>query len=448
MSTSNPQPGLVETQPSQQQDPSSPPSGKPQWVGILFAVCLLGCGIVIGRSFPSLPDPATTVAASPEQGPPPRPVETDIISSGNGVQTVDLSGQVEPRSSTVIRPRTEGVVQRILVQPGDQVEVGTAIAILDDTDQRLALSQAQARLAEAESELARLEAGTRQEVIAQRQATLESAQARELAALDDLERTQELVESGALSQRSLIEVQAQVDAARGSRLEAEAALAEATAGPRAEDIAAQQAIVSANRVAVEQAQVVLERTRIQSATSGTVQSRLASDGDYLEAGDPILTIVSSNTLDIFLEVPEELSHQVEVGMATTLTSRAVPNWQLEAPITAIIPIADSTSRRQQVRIQLDNPPPDLVAGMSVQGELALPIQTTGFMISRDALTRRGSRWLVFAVDNDRAQELEVDLVADMGDQVMIAHPLLESGQTLVVQGGDGLSHDAPVKVIP
>ncbi|WP_026100678.1 efflux RND transporter periplasmic adaptor subunit [Synechococcus sp. PCC 7336] len=432
-------------------DPSSLPqmvSGRPRWTGYLLAVILLGGGILVGRSLP-VSQNQSSLAAATEQGPPARAVETIALTRGNGVRQVRLIGQVEPRSSAVIRPRTEGTVQEILVQPGDRVQAGTLLAVLDNLDQQLALSQARARLAEAESELARLEAGTRQETIAQRQAALQSARARELEALDNYARTQALVAEGALSRRLLIETQTQADAAMGARLEAEAALAEATAGPRLEEIAAQRAIVAANQIAVEQAQLVLERTEIRAATAGVVQSRSASNGDYLEAGDPILTIVDSNTLDIFLEVSEELSHQVEVGMQVSLSSRALPNWQLQVPIDAIIPTADSTSRRQEVRIQLDTPSADLVPGMAVRGEIALPVQTEGFVVPRDALTRQGTRWVVFTVNDDgTARELEVSPLADMGEQMAIAHPELQTGQTLVVQGGDGLQNGAPVKVIP
>jgi len=430
-------------------EPNLPPqvvSERPRWRGYLLALCLLGGGIFIGRFLPE-PQASSTVTATHRPTLPPRPVETIALAQGRGVQREQLIGQVEPRSSTTIRPRTEGTIQEIFVQPGDRVQAGTILAILDNVDQQLAFSQARAGLAEAESELARMEAGTRQEVIAQRQAALKSARARELEALDNLDRTKTLVAEGALSQRLLIEAQTQADAARGARLEAEATLAQATAGPRPEEIAAQRAIVAAHRAAVAQAQLMLERTQIRSATAGIVQSRMASNGDYLEAGDPILSIVSGNTLDIFLEVSEELSSQVEAGLLVTLSSRALPDWQLQAPIAAIIPTADSKSRRQQVRIQLDTPPADLVPGMAIQGEIALAVQTDGFVVPRDALTRRGNRWFVFTVNDETARELEVEVIADMGQQVAIAHRELRSNQPLVVRGGDGLRNGAPVKIV-
>ncbi len=433
---------------SQEQQPID--RGGLRWPKYAFALLLLGAGILAGRSLPALRSQTSApvaVTATPVSFPP-TAVETIAISPGNGARQVRLIGQVESRISTTIRPRTEGTVRDFLVQPGDTVQAGTLLAVLDDADQQLSLSRARADLAEAESELARLETGTRPEVIARYRAALQAARALELEALDNLERTQSLVAEGALARRLFVEARAQADAARGIRLEAEATLAEAVAGPRIEEIAAQRAVVAANRAAVAQAQLNLERTEIRAAESGVIQSRLASSGDYLEIGTPILTVVGGNTLDIFLEVPEELSREVEVGMPVTLASRALPDWQLQAPIAAIIPMADSASRQQRVRVQLDNPPADLVPGMAIQGEIAFPV-AAGFVVPRDALTPRGDRWAVFVVGDDgTVQELEVDLLADMGERVTIAHPDLQSGQTLVVQGGDGLRDGAPVRPLP
>lgn len=440
-------PALLTQDPAPSPKPPAAPE-RPHWLGYLAALCLVGGGIAIGRFLPRTNAP-TPVAAS-RQNLPPRAVETVPLTQGDGTQAVRLLGQVAARSSTVVRPRTDGTVRDIFVQSGDRVRAGMLLARLDDADQQLALSQARARLAEAESELTRLEAGTRQEIVAQRRAALAAAKARESEARDNLDRTRNLTTAGALSRRTLIEVESQVDAARGSRLEAEAALAEAVAGPRAEDIATQRAIVAANRTTVEQAQLALQRTEIRAATDGTVGERIASSGDYLEVGDPVLTLVGGNTLDIFLEVPEALGSAVAVGMPVTLASRALPGWQLQAPITAIVPTADATSRQQRVRVQLDNPPEDLVPGMAVRGETTLPIRSDGFVVPRDALTARGSRRLVYVADagDDTVRELEIEVLADMGAQVAIAHPQLQSGQRIVVQGGDGLRDGASINAIP
>lgn len=380
------------------------------------------------------------------QGPPPRPVEVTSLTAGAGVQSVELMGQVEARISATVRSQTSGVVQQILVEPGDVIGTGAPIAVLDDADQRLALSQAEANLASERSNLAELEVGTRPEIIEQRRALLQSAQVREAEARDNLQRTQELVSAGALAERSLIEARTAVDDAQASRLEATATLAEATAGPTAEEIAAQRAIVAASQAAVEQAQLSLSRTQIQATAAGTVEARMANVGDYLETGDPIVSMIDRSNLDIFLEIPEELAGQMVPGLPVELTTRALPEWRGQAAITSLLPTTDAASRRQRVRLQLTAPPSGLLPGMAVQGTLALESSTPGFAISRDALVQRAGEWLVFAVTDEQAQAIPVELIADMGTAVAIAADELQAGQSIVITGAEGLQDGASINI--
>jgi multidrug efflux pump subunit AcrA (membrane-fusion protein) len=333
------------------------------------------------------------------------------------------------------------------VQPGDRVQAGMTIALLDDTDQQLAIAQAKAQLAQQRSNLARLEVGTRKEIIAQRLASVAAIKAREMEAQDNMKRTSNLVEQGALSQRLLVEAQSQLNNMQGERLEAEAQLAEAKAGPIQEEIAAQRANVEAAKAALALAELAQQRTRIVASQSGVVQTRHVSNGDLVQNSGQIVTLVAGDRFDIFLELPEELSSQVTPGMSIDLTARALPQWKRRATITAVVPSADPASRRQRVRVQINNPPKGLITGMAIAGNLNLPANRSSFVVSRDALTRRQNQWLVFTVADGKAQQIPVEMVADMGKNVAIYHPTLRSGQRIVLRGGDGLQDGAPVKIV-
>jgi HlyD family secretion protein len=425
-----------------QPDPK-PNKPKKLWLWFLLVLLFTASGLALWRVLaPASVAPKPTANAAP----PPRPVEVVTISPGTGTRRIELLGEVESIQAATIRAQTGGVIKQILVQSGDRLTPGKTIAILDDADQRLALSQAQAQLAQQRSNLARLEVGTRPEIIAQRQAAVSSATAREKEAQDNLQRSTNLVQQGALATRLLVEAQAAVDDARGERLAAQAALAEAKAGPIREEIDAQRANVAAAEAAVNQARLALQRTRIQAPTAGVVQQRRVSSGDLVASGGEIVSIVAGDKFDIFLELPEELSSQVKPGLPIQLRTRALPEWQGRATITGVVPSANTSSRRQGVRVRLDNPPPGLLAGMAVTGTLELAANKPSFIVSRDALTRRQNQWLVFTVADRKAKQLAVELVADMGEKVAIAHPQLRPGQTIVLRGGDGLTDGASVKV--
>jgi HlyD family secretion protein len=414
------------------------------WMGFFLALTLVGSVVGIWQSIaPSIG--VSQTAGTQQRQTPPKAVETVSLKTGSGVRTIQLLGQVEATERSTIRAQTGGVIEEILVREGDRIRVGQTIANLDDSEQQLLLAQAEAELAQERSDLARLEVGTRPEIISQRKANVNSIEAREKNAIDNLKRTSNLVKQGALSQRALVEAQTTVDEIRNTRLEAEALLTEAISGPIREEIEAQRANVNAAIARVNQTK--LQRTKIVSKSSGVVQTRHVSKGDLLETADEIVTLIGEDKLDIFLELPENTSGRVTEGMTIDLTARALPQWKQRATVTAVVPATDTVSRRQRIRIRLDNPPSGLLAGMAISGNLLIPDGNSGFVISRDALTRRQDKWYVFSIEDGKAKQHEVSLVSDLGDTVTIESEGLQSGREIVIRGGDGLQDGATVKVV-
>ena len=436
---------LVESETKESKHTDRKPKKIPVWLlAIIFSIL----GAVLGRVFiPEAAAPTAQADSEQQTSPKPKAVETVAITRGTAQRQIKLLGSVEAGERASLSPQLDGTVQRVLVREGDRVTEGMTLAVLDDADSRLALAEAQARLAQERGNLNRLLVGTRPEIIAQREAELKAAKARENEAKDNLERVSGLTQDGALSQRASIEAQAEADAAMGERYRVEAQLSEAQAGATKEEIDAQRGLVAAAQAAVEQAQLGMQRTEIKAAFSGTVQSRSVDPGDYVEINDPVLTLVSDRTLDIFLEIPESLSGQVTPGMIVNLNARALPNWQQEAEITAVVPTANTASRRQLVRVSLDNPPTGLLPGMAISANLSMPVANADtFVVPRDALTRRGNEWLLFVVEKGVAKKVAVEMVADMGMEVAIASTDLQPDQEIVLRGGDGLKDNTPVRI--
>lgn len=410
---------------------------------VLLVLLLVGGSAVLWRTLRPISEPVAAEA----QGFPPIPVETATLAEGAAVQRVTLLGQVEAITTATVRSQTSGVIEAVRVEVGDRVTSGTVIATLSTADQQLSLAEAQARLAQERSDLTRLEAGTRPEIVARQQAELRSAQAREREAQDSLGRYVSLFEAGAISEIEIVEARAALDVVTAERLQAEATLAEANAGPLREEISAQQARVAAALAAVNQAQITLERTQVVATTSGMVQLRQVSVGDRVETNHPLITLVNGNALEVVLELPESLSGSISAGLPVDLTARALPNWQGRGTISGLVPSATAASRRQGMRVSLSNPPANLLPNMAIQAELTLPASADSFVVPRDALVRRGDQWLIYTVEGDTATAIAVQQVADMGETMAIAGDALQPGQPIVVRGGEALMGGAPVQVI-
>lgn len=116
-----------------------------------------------------------------------------VVERGTMLLAVSASGRVEPRERVGLAFEVGGQVAEVPVKVGDAVKAGDVLASLDAERLALQVKQAEANLASAEAQLAKLRAGPRTEEIRAVQANARAAKAQVNAA--DAERDQ--LEAGA-----------------------------------------------------------------------------------------------------------------------------------------------------------------------------------------------------------------------------------------------------------
>ena len=460
---------------------------KPILLAIVLALLLAGCG-------------PGAEGQGGRQGPPPVPITLLTLEKGELSERVALLGESRSQADAAIKTQTEGVVSQLLVDVGDTIEAGQDVAFLDGLEQRIALAEADARLAEARSRLNELQNGTRSQVLQQRRAETrasyaqqreaetelkavrslapqlvkqvegdyQAARAAEKNAQDEYKRTQELVKQGALSARELVRVESAWEQAKGELLRAERALSvqkvsnerdeasalaaleraradaarseavldESLEGPRDEVVAAQAEIVAALEAARERAALEYRRTSVTAPSAGTVRQRIASVGDRLDVGDTLFQVAGENVA-LYFDAPESVQGKVEIGQTEGASE------PIRAKVVAVAQAVDPNSRRQSFRVEA--PENALLPGESVRGTLLIPVKGDFLTVHRDALVDKGNRWVVYTVDSeDKAVEQKVDYLAGVDETVAISSPNLKAGQSVVGRGAPGLYPGATV----
>ena len=152
-------------------------------IGLVLLALLAGCAQGSAK-----PTPTPTASATAKQA----------KTTGASAQ-----GYVTPVRHADLAFRAGGRVSQVLVKEGDQVKAGQPLVKLQDADQKAALAQAQA-------DLARLQAGARPEEIAAAQANVNVADAQVKAAQLELDK----VKNGAQQAADVATAQAQVDQAK------------------------------------------------------------------------------------------------------------------------------------------------------------------------------------------------------------------------------------------
>ena len=183
--------------------------------------------------------------------------------------------------------RQPGRVLEMTRDEGDRVAAGERLGALDGQPFRDALAVADASVAIAEAELAKLRAGLRPQEITQARQALKQAQALAMDAEANFSRQHELLASGASSQRTVDAARTARDRAAAGVAAARAALSQAQEGFRQEDIDAGEARLAAAQAARAQATTALADTELFAPTQGTVIVRVREPGSMVASQSPI-----------------------------------------------------------------------------------------------------------------------------------------------------------------
>ena len=213
----------------------------------------------------------------------------------------------------MIAPVSVAELASLSVTRGQRVRAGAQLAEQESRDARIAVEQATAALAQAESQLENLREGKRPEEIRVIAAALASARAqaaeRERTAL----RFAALENRGAATPAQREDAQTALTMAQAKVAEIEANLAVARLPARKPEIAAAEAAVRAGQAGLEQAKWVLEKRRLTAPVDGVISDLLRRPGEISGPTAPILTMLPDHAVKLRLYLPEAQLAQVHAG---------------------------------------------------------------------------------------------------------------------------------------
>jgi len=275
---------------------------------------------------------------------------------------VDLAFNAEGRVATMAR------------REGDTVRVGEVLAGLDDATYRNLHNLTLARRDQARANLALLLAGTRVEDIDQARATVASAEANATHAEAMFARQADLVKHNASSRQDYEDALMAQDAGRARLAQARAALAEAVAGPRAEQIEAARAALREAEAAMALAAEALSHTSLLAPADGVVMTRVIEPGAVVLPTAPIYSMAIAGEVWVRAFVPEPLLGRAALGREVRV--RTDGGGDYAGRIGYLSPVAEFTPKTVEtpelrtqlvyrLRIRIDKPDDGLRQGMPV-----------------------------------------------------------------------------------
>lgn len=239
-----------------------------------------------------------------------------------------------------VTPEVGGTIREVRVTDTQTVSAGDILVVIDPTDARLALAQADAELGRAirrvkgyvatDSGLA-AQIAAREAEEKRAAAQLASAEADFDRAKIDLQRREALAKSGSVSGDELTKAQ-NAFAAAEANLAASRAASEQARANRAAAIgskAANAALIAESTVETnpevalakarrDQAAIDLERTVVRAPVDGVVAKRQVQIGQRVQAGTPLLAVVPVQQMHVDANFKEVQLENVRVGQPVTL----------------------------------------------------------------------------------------------------------------------------------
>ena len=262
-----------------------------------------------------------------------------LLSDGDHVTTDNAYVNADVAQVT---PLVTGPVSSVAVVNTQTVKRGDILVRLDDTDARIALAKVEAEwqrvrrqygqvIANGDALSAQVRAGDAE--VGRARAQLDIATAAFAKAKIDLDRRQQLADSGAVSGEELTIVRNAYAAAQGNLAQARAGLAQANAARASAEgsHAANDALVAgttidsnpdvaAAKAKLDQARLDLARTVIRAPIDGVVTNRQVQIGQRVAPGNPVMTIVPVRTVYVDANFKEGQLGRVRPGQPVELTS--------------------------------------------------------------------------------------------------------------------------------
>lgn len=308
------------------------------------------------------------------------------------VVSVTAAGQAEGWKKTVIVAQVAGRIATLPVRENDPVGAGRLLAGLDAAEYGLAVEEAEAALRQAQA--------------AYREATL----------LDD-------------------EI-------RDPRVRADrAAFARSKTG------------VDAAEVRLRKAQLDLSRTRLSAPFGGRVASLKVVPGQWVRAGDELMTIVSLDPIRVEVQVLESEVGLLQAGRKARVSFAAFPQ-PFTGTVQTINPVVDGGTRTARVTVVVPNPEGRILPGMYARVSLEAQRFADRVLVPRAAVLERDRRTMLFVYDGQGSQGLAKWRYVTTGrqnDSLVEIVPdtdtdSVKPGEVVLTEGHYTLIHDARVRL--
>jgi RND family efflux transporter MFP subunit len=309
-------------------------------------------------------------------------------------RTVESVGTLFPFEEAIISAEVAGPVVEVKADLGDAVRQGDVLARISDEEQRYLVAQQEAQLRQSlerlglKSEKDRVEDIRETPDVRRAQADLREAEQR-------YKRTRELVDQG-------IGARADLDSAQ-ARYQSLQAAYDATLNQTRnliQEVERFKAVLDLQRKR-------LRDTSVRAPFDALVKERQVTAGQFVQANNPLFTLVKIHPIRLRIEVPERMAPWVKTGQTAEVSVEAFEGRVFQGKVWRISPTVDQTKRTFVVEALIDNAKGELKPGSYARARLATDLTEQVRLIPARALN--------YVLGTNKAYVIKDDQTIDVRD---------------------------------
>jgi multidrug efflux system membrane fusion protein len=325
------------------------------------------------------------------------PVEVEQVEAHPIVFTVNAVGSVEAFEKVQVTARVAGAVDSVLFSEGSFARENQVLVEIETERYKLAVESARAALEKAEAGQADAEAGVKR-----REAVV--SQTPGLIPTEEIE-----------TWRTKVRV-------------------------AASDVAEAKA-------ALNQAELNLRDAYVHAPISGIIQTRTVQTGEYVQVGTVLATLVRRDPLLVRFKIAERDAMRIKPGMKAIFKVRDDPR-EYEAKIVHVAASAEEATRLVEVTGQVNDPNEKALRPGSF-AEVSVPVgsEASHPIVPLTAVRPSEQGFLAFVVGRGTASSRVLTLGMRTPDGQVEVLSGLNTGDSLVVRGGESLRDGAPIRIV-
>ena len=309
------------------------------------------------------------------------------------VMAVSAAGQAEAWKKTVVIAQVNGRVAALPVRESDMVGAGQLLVGLDPAEFELAVQEAEAAVRDAE------------------------AKYREMTLFDER-------------------------------------ITDAEVRRDRQSVARSKSGLEAAQVRLRKAQLERSRTRVGAPFAGRVATLKVVPGQYVRAGDELMTIVDLDPIKVEVQVLEGEVGYLAPGRRASITFSAFSE-ALTGRVETINPMVEAGTRTARVTVLVPNPGARVLPGMYARVALEAQRFPDRMLVPRTAILERDRRSMLFVYDGDDSRGLAkwryvtTGLQNDSLVEIVPAEDTdsVKPGEVVLTDGHYTLIHDARVRLV-